>query len=838
VKEGLGQVIFVSGEAGIGKSRLVQVLKDHVASEPHTRWECRGSPYHQNTAFYPLIDLWQRALHFHRDEAPAEQVTKLEHALSQYHAALPETVPLLAAFLSLPIPADRYQPLTLTPQRQKQRTLEMLLAFALERAAQHPVVLIIEDLHWVDPSTLEFLTLLLDQGPTAAIFTILTCRPEFQPPWGLRTHLTPLALHRLPPVQVRVLIEQVTGGKPLPPEVTEQVVAKTDGVPLFVEELTKMVLESGLLREVEGHYALTGPLPPLAIPTTLHDSLTARLDRLAAVKVVAQLGATLGRTFAYELLQAVAPLAEGILQHGLQQLVEAELLYQRGVPPQATYVFKHALIQEAAYQSLLKSTRQQYHQRIAQVLEAQFPETVETQPEVLAYHCTEAGLGALAVEYWQRAGQRTLQRSAYVEAINHCTMALELVATLPDTSERRRQELDVHTALGPALIATKGYAAPEVERAYTRARALCQQMGETPQLFPVLWGLWLFYLVRASALQTTRELAFQLLEMAQRHADPALLLEAHMACGLSFYHCGEPAAALTHLEAGRTLYDPQQHQAHTFLYGQDPGVACLTYGGVALWLLGYPDQALARIHDALALAQALRHPFNIAFAHFFASVLHQLRREPHPTQVQAEALLAVAAQHDFAYRRAQGMILHGWALAAQGQGEEGLAQIRQGLAIHQAIGSAIAHTCWLGLLADGCRTDEQPAAGLTAVAEALALGERSGEQFYTAELHRLRGELLLQAGAWEPESGGCTPLSAVWNPHAAEAEDCFQQALARQQHAKALELRAVTSLSRLWQRQGKTAAALQTLGEVYRWFTEGFDTADLQAAKTVLEALA
>ncbi len=840
VKEGLGQVIFVSGEAGIGKSRLVQVLKDHVASEPHTRWECRGSPYHQNTAFYPLIDLWQRALHFHRDEAPEEQVTKLEHALSQYHAALHETVPLLATFLSLPIPAERYQPLPLTPQRQKQRTLEMLLAFALERAAEHPVVLIIEDLHWVDPSTLEFLTLLLDQGPTAAIFTILTCRPEFQPPWGLRTHLTPLALHRLPPAQVRVLIEQVTGGKPLPPEVTEQVVAKTDGVPLFVEELTKMVLESGLLREAEGHYALMGPLPPLAIPTTLHDSLTARLDRLAAVKVVAQLGATLGRTFAYDLLQAVAPLEEGILQHGLQQLVEAELLYQRGVPPQATYLFKHALIQEAAYQSLLRSTRQQYHQRIAQVLEAQFPEIVETQPEVLAHHCTEAGLGALAVDYWQRAGQRALQRSAYMEAINHCTMALELLATLPDTPERRRQELDVHTALGPALIATKGYAAPDVERAYTRARELGQQVGETPQLFPVLWGLWLFYLVRASALQTTRALAFQLLEMAQRHADPALLLEAHMACGLSLYHCGEPAAALTHLEAGRTLYDPQQHQAHTFFYSQDPGVACLTYGGVALWLLGYPDQALARIHEALALAQMLLHPFNIAFAHFFASVLHQLRHEPHPTQGQAEALLTLAAQHDFAYWRAQGTILHGWALAAQGQGEAGLAQLRQGLALHQAIGSAIAHTCWLGLLADGYRTGGQPAAGLAAVAEAVALGERSGEQFYTAELHRLRGELLLQAGAWESESGGCTPLSAAWHPHAAEAEDCFQQALglARQQHAKALELRAVTSLSRLWQRQGKTAAALQTLREVYGWFTEGFDTADLQAAKTVLEALA
>jgi class 3 adenylate cyclase/predicted ATPase len=840
VQEGLGQVVLVSGEAGIGKSRLVQVVKAHLADTPHTRWECHGSPYYQHTALYPLIDLWERALHFQRDEPPTAKLARLKDALAQYSLPLDETVPLLAALLSLPLPPERYAPLTLTPQRQRQKTLETLLALTLERATRHPVILVMEDLHWVDPSTLEFLTLLIEQSPTTAIFTLLTYRPEFQPPWSVRTHLTPLVVHRLPESQAGEMVARVTGGKPLPPEVVQQIVARTDGVPLFVEELTKTVLETGVLQEQPEHYTLRGPLPPRAIPATLHDALMARLDRLAAVKVVAQLGATLGRTFAYDLLRAVAPLEEGILQHGLQQLVEAELLYQRGIPPQATYLFKHALIQEAAYQSLLKSTRQQYHQRIAQVLEAQFPETVETQPEVLAHHCTEAGLGALAVDYWQRAGQRTLQRSAYVEAIHHCTRALELLATLPDTPERRRQELEVHTALGPALIATKGYAAPDVERAYTRARELCQQMGETPQLFPVLWGLWLFYLVRASALQTTRELAFQLLEMAQRHADPALLLEAHMACGLSLYHCGEPAAALRRLEAGRTLYDPQQHQAHTFLYGQDPGVACLTYGGVALWLLGYPDQALVRIHDALTLAQTLVHPFNIAFAHFFAGVLHPLRREPHPTQVQAEALLALAAQHDFAYWRAQGMILHGWALAAQGQGEEGLAQIRQGLAIHQTIGSAIAHTCWLGLLADGCRTGGQPAAGLAAVAEALALGERSGEQFYTAELQRLRGELLLQAGTWEPGSRNTPPPAAVWGSQGGETEDCLCQALAiaRQQQARSLELRAATSLARLWQRQGKRAEARQLLAPVYGWFTEGFDTADLQDAQALLATLA
>ena len=413
--DGLGQVVLLSGEAGIGKSRLVQVLKAHVEGEPHTRLECRCSPYYQNSALYPVIDLFQRTLQLHRDDTPPQKLSKLEGALEQYGFSLSDMVPLFTSLLSLPLP-DRYPALALTPQRQRQKTLEAVLAVLLALAARQPLLFIVEDLHWVDPSTLELLSLLLDQGPTAPMMTLLTCRPEFRPPWGFRAHLTPITLNRLPRTQVAVMVERVVGGKTLPAEVHQQVVARTDGVPLFVEELTRMVLESGLLREREDHYELTGPLPPLAIPTTLHDSLMARLDRLAAVKEVAQLGATLGRTFSYELLKAVTPLDDAALQQALAQLVAAELLYQRGAPPQATYLFKHALIQEAAYQSLLKSTRQQSHQRIAQVLETRFPETLETQPELLAYHYTEAGLNAQAVAYWQQAGQRAIQRSAHVEA--------------------------------------------------------------------------------------------------------------------------------------------------------------------------------------------------------------------------------------------------------------------------------------------------------------------------------------------------------------------------------------------------------------------------------------
>ena len=546
VKDGLGQVVLLSGEAGIGKSRLVQGLTEQVATEPQA-WltPCQCSPYHQNSALYPMIELLERvALRFDRDEAPQQKLRKLEGFVVQYGLPLAEAVPLLAALLSLPLSTD-YAPLALSPEQQKQKTLHALLTILLQIAAQQPVLFVMEDLHWIDPSTLELLSLLVDQGPTARILALFTCRPDFSPPWTGRAHLTQMTLNRLPRRQAAELTGRVAHGKALPPEVVEQVVAKTDGVPLFVEELTKMVLESGLLQEQAERYALTGPLPPLAIPTTLHDSLMARLDRLAAVKGLAQLGATLGREFSYELLQAVSPWDEDTLRHGLHQLVAAEFLYQRGVPPQATYMFKHALIQDAAYQSLLRSTRQQYHQRIAQALEARFPALVETQPELVAQHYTAAGCAEQAVRYWQRAGQHASDRSAHLEAISHCTTGIELLKTLPETPDRTQQALTLHIALGAALQIAKGQAAPEVEHAYTQARALCQQVGETPELVPVLFGLWRFYLTRPQ-FQTARELGETLLRLAQRAHDPALAVIAHNALGVTWLWLGALPAARQH----------------------------------------------------------------------------------------------------------------------------------------------------------------------------------------------------------------------------------------------------------------------------------------------------
>jgi predicted ATPase len=615
------------------------------------------------------------------------------------------------------------------------------------------------------------------------------------------------------------MIAQLGGGKALPTEVVQHIVARTDGVPLYVEELTKMLLESDLLREEADHYALAGALSGLAIPATLQDSLMARLDRLPMVREVAQLGAVLGREFAYEMLRGLAAVEETTLRDRLGQLVGAELLYQRGRPPRAKYIFKHALIQDAAYASLLKRTRQQYHKQIAQMLEEEFPDTVKAEPELVAHHYTEAGLNEQAVGYWHQAGKRATQRSANVEAINHLTKGLEVLMTLPDTFKRSRQELDLQITLGPVLMAVKGFASLDTERAYARARELCQQVGETSQLFPVLYGLWLFYMVRAE-LQTTRELAEQLFTLAQREQDSSLLLEAHRVLGTTMLWLGEMAPARAHLEQGMALYDPQQHRSHAFVYGQDPGVACRSFAAWPIWVLGYPDQALQSIHEALTLAQELTHPFSLVYALTMAAVLHQFRREAQAVQERAEALMTLSTEQGFPYWLAFGTILRGWALTAQGEGAEGIAQINQGLAAHRATGAELHRPHFLSLLAEAYGKVGQPEEGLTVLVEALEIVDNAGERNWEAELYRRKGELLLEQQGQK----------------VGEAEACFRKALdiARRQQAKSLELRVAMSLSRLWQQQGKQEEAHHLLAEIYGWFTEGFDTADLQEAKALL----
>ncbi len=823
VKVGHGHVVLLSGEGGIGKSRLVHRLKEYVANEPHMQWECRSSPSYQHTALFPLTELFQRMWRFEAQDTPDEKFGKLAHALSHYRLPLEESVQLFAPLLALPLPENAYPPLTLSPQRQRQKTLEAIVTILLEQAERHPMLFILEDLHWTDPSTLEVLYLLIDQIPTASLLTVLTCRPTFQPTWRHRSYLSEVTVNRLSQPQIERMTTHVAGGKPLPPQVLAQIAEKTDGVPLFVEEITKAILELGHLKEGDGHYELIGSLSTFAIPATLQDSLMARLDRLVTAKAVAQYAAVIGRQFPYDLLQVVSLLDEATLQRELRRLVDAELLYQRGMPPQATYFFKHALIQEAAYQSLLKSTRQHYHQRIAQVLEAQFPETAETQPELLAHHYTETGRTEKAVHYWHQAAQRASDRSAHLEAISHFTTGIELLKTVPETPERTTYALALHIALGAELLMTKGQAAPEVEHTYTQARALCQQVGEPPELVTVLFGLWRFYYAR-SQLHTARELGETLVHQAHQTPNPALAVIAHSALGSTWFHLGALPAARLHLEEAMALYTPAQRCAPVFRIGHDLGVGCRAYTARTLWLLGYPAQALTQINGALALAYELSHPYSLAFARCLAAVVAQYCRDVLTVHEHAEAAVALSTEQGFPLWLAYGTSLRGWALAMQGQGEEGTAQVREGIAAFRATGAVILVPYLCTVLAEVYDHLGHTEDGLQVLAEAHTLVEQHEERFWEAEICRLRGVLLLKHPVSPQE----------------EAETWLRRALdvARRQEAKALELRAAMSLARLWQQQGKRQEAHQLLAEIYGWFTEGFDTADLQEAKALVTALA
>lgn len=820
-KERLGQVVLLSGAAGIGKSALTEVLRAQVRDEGLPRLALRCSAYHQNSALYPVITHVERVLGFDRADAPATRLGKLEQGLRPYRLRLDEMVPLFAALLSVPLDG-RYAAPTLPPQQQKQQMLDTLVAWMLAEAERQPVLVAWEDLHWADPSTLEMLGLVLEQTPTVPMLHVLTFRPEFILPWPTRSHMTPITLTRLERPQVEALITRLAGGKALPAEVVQHIVAKTDGVPLYVEELTKMLLQSALLRQEAEHYTLTGPLGSVAIPDTLQDALMARLDQLHTAKEVAQVGAVLGREFAYEMLQALTPQDEATLQASLAQLVGAELLYQRGRPPRATYMFKHALIQDAAYASLLKSTRQRVHQQIVQLCETRFPEVVATQLEVVARHCAAAGQNEIAIRYWQRAGQRAIQGSAYAEAIAHLRQGLAVLTMLPETPARLQQELDLQVALGPALRATQGNADPDAERVYARARELCAQLGDTPQLFPVLRGLMLYYQTRGD-LQTASQLGEQLLRLAQAQPDSAPRLLAHYALGTVLFNRGEPALAQTHYMQALELYDPQAHRALAVRYGLDLGVASHGLLAWVLWSPGFPAQALQHSQAACTLAQEVAHPYSLAQALVFAAAVHQYRREVLAAHAQAAAATTLATAQGFAQWLARGTVLYGWALAPKGQSAAGIAAIRQGLAAELATGSTLLQPYFLGLLAEAYGAGGHPDAGLTALAEALAVMDTTGGRFYAAELHRLKGALLLQRAV----------------PDAAQAEACFHQALdiARHQQAKALELRAATSLAHLWQSQGKRAEAHALLAPIYGWFTEGFDTADLQEARALLDEL-
>ena len=817
-KEGHGQAVFVSGEPGIGKSTLVETVSAQVKRDGYTRIAHRCSPYHTNSVLYPVVEHMKRLTRWQPADSVEEKLLKLEKSLEPYSQPLPEVVPLLAALMSLPIPEDRYPPLGLTPQQQKQQTLDALVALTLEEAERRPVMELWEDLHWADPSTLEFLGLLINQTPTTSLFIAMTFRSEFAPPWPMRSHITPITLNRLERPQIETLVKLLAGRKTLPPDVVEHIVGKTDGVPLYVEELTKMLLESDMLREESDRYVLTGPLSAVAIPATLQESLMARLDRLPTLREVAQLGAVLGREFAYEMLQGLAAIEDQVLLEGLDQLVASELLYQRGRPPRSKYIFKHALVQDAAYHSLLKRTRQKHHKQVAELLTTRFPEIIETEPELIAHHYTEAGCAEPAADLWLQAGQHAGRRFANQEAIAHLNKGLEVLQTLPETTERSRKELTLQAALGTALAATMGYGAPEVVRALGRARELCDDVGDTKELFPLLWGLWLFHTVRAEH-STATDLTRQLGDLAETIDDDSLALMALLPHGASCLFVGELDEARRRLEQAIGLYEPTRHRALALSYASlDPGVVAAAYAAWTLWLLGYPEQALKAADQAQTWAKNV-HPYTLARFYYWDGIVRQFVGDWDAVRTHGETASAMAQEHDYALVRAAGSILQGWALTKQGQGKAGATLVRQGVDAYRATGAEFQLPHLLTALAEAV----EPEDGLAIISDALAAVEATGERYYEAELHRLKGEILL----------------AISGDNAAEGEICFNRALeiARNQKAKSLELRAAMSLCRLWQQKGKQIEARPLLTEIYNWFTEGFETADLKEARALLNEL-
>jgi class 3 adenylate cyclase/predicted ATPase len=817
-KAGDGKVALISGEAGLGKSRIAAALAEHLHTEPHLRLRYFCSPYHQDSALYPFIDQLGRAAGFAGDDMPAAKLEKLEAVLA--HAAPPdEDVALLADLLSLP-GSERHPLPNLSPQRKKERTLEALIRQLEGLARWQPVLMVFEDAHWIDPTSRELLDLIVERVRSLPALLIVTFRPEFQPPWTGQPQVTMLALNRLDRRDRTALVALIAGGKALPDDVIDQIADRTDGVPLFVEELTKSVLESGLLREETDRYVLDRALPPLAIPTSLHASLLARLDRLASVRLVAQIGAAIGREFSYELLLAVSRLPEDELQPALTRLVASELVFQRGAPPDAVYSFKHALVQDAAHSSLLRSARQQLHAQIAKALETQSPELMDNQPELFAQHYAEAGLVEKSVACWSKAGRRSVARSAMTEAAAQFRKGLDQLALLPDTPGRQRQELELRTGLGAALMLVKGFAAPETGQAYARARELWEQLGSPAEFLRVPYGLSFYHQIHGE-LYLAQRLDEDLLRLSRPRNDAAGLILGHVSSGRTLMFAGRFASSRSHLEEVFALYDPGSHRPLVHQVGIHPQVNAQAVLGIVLFCLGLPDQALARSSAAIAEPRRLAHPPSLASSLGLSTVLLSLVGDDAALLERSDELVALAAEQSFPYWGATDPIFRGWVKVKNGDVTDGMSLLRSGLAAFRATGMEAWTPYFFALLAGACESAAQVGEAVTLLDNALQIVEESGGRWFAAELNRHKGQLLLREG------------------HTEAAEELYRKALsiAEEQGAKLWELRAAASLAQLWRDQSRHAEARDLLAPVYGWFTEGFETPDLKQAKALLDTL-
>ncbi|TPQ40538.1 adenylate/guanylate cyclase domain-containing protein [Bradyrhizobium guangdongense] len=828
-KDGDGQVVVLFGEPGIGKSRIIQEIFERLGSGRHGHVSFQCSPYYTSTAFYPFIEQLKFSLGLDREDASALSLSSLEAAVAQANVEVEQVTPLFAALLSIPT-GDRYQPLELSPQQQKDATVSALVNHLIGLANDQPLVAVFEDLHWIDPTSREVIDLLVDKVQNKPILVVITARSEFQPSWNAHSHITTLVLNRLSRQLRATLVERVAGSRELPKEVVEEIIVKTDGVPLFVEELTKTVLESNLLTERHGRYVLSGPWRQLAIPATLTDSLMARLDRMGPFKKIAQIGATIGREFSYETLQTVADAPTDQIEAALNHLEEAGLIIRRGHPPEALYSFKHVMIQNAAHDSLLHSERRRLHSRIAQVLAQMYPEKTEREPELLAHHLTESGQSEPAASFWLKAGKHAARAGANLEAIGHLRRGLGVVQANARMQGADEMELELRVALGNSLIAAKGYAVQEVEENYIRALELGHQLDDEEKTFAATRGLWVCHFIRAD-LTRAHDLSVELLKFAKRErlnerALPAqqtgYLIEAHRAIAMTMLYRGRFAASQHHLHRCINLYSPELHSDLMERHGTDPGVVSLSYLGYLLWFLGRPDAARQHSEQAIANAEKIRHPFTLAFALVFGAYLCQHLRDVEGTRDHANRAMIIASEHNFLHWKQQAAILRGWALTQLGEIDEGLSQMRVGLDEYEAMDSWLAG-CWFKcLLAEAYAKAGLHDAALRALDGAHAIARRTGDHSYLAEVYRLQGEITLA-------EGGTSSYR--------DAEDLFELSLdiARKQNALSWELRTAISLARLWRDGGKREQAAGLLAPVVAKFSEGFRTTDLKQAAHLLD---
>jgi TOMM system kinase/cyclase fusion protein len=806
-KKERGQAALVSGEAGIGKSRMVEVLRSRVAGESHTWLTAQCWSHFRNSALHPLVDCILHSADIHPDLAPSEKLKKLESGLATLRLPLEETVPLLATFLHIPL-SPPYEAPQLGPDAFKNKLLETLIGTLLAMALRQPTLLIVEDLHWSDASTLELLDVLLGRLNTAPLMVLATFRPEFQPPWPERSHVTRIPVRRLSAAETATMVELASRGTHFPRDMMVQLVGRSDGIPLFVEELTRAVIESGASQ---------------SIPASLNELLLARLDRLeGGGKEVAQLSAVLGREFTYDLIRRAGTMDEQSLRDGLRRLVEAGLLRRRGELGEVRYVFKHALIQEAAYGSLTRSQQREYHRRAAEVLANDFPDIAETQPELLAHHYAEAAEDAKAIAYLEKAGQVAARRAALTDAETHYRRALQLLVRQPESPARDRDELRLQLGLAAPLMAVRGYANPDVRETYARARELCQRAGDDAQLFESVLGLWYFYMVSGEVV-ISADLGNQLLAQAEKRADPVPLMLAHRALGTSLMLCGDFQACREHTEQGLNLYDRAQHGKLVLKYGQDPGVTNTVYLAWSLWYLGFADRALERVEQGVELARALNHPLTTTLALNYQALVHNYRGEHQLAAARADEGMAIATEHELALWQAWSQIQQGWALLGSGERTRGADLLKNGVDGWTKTGAKAGLTFFLeslvwsywqsGALDDAMRTIEELEEWM----------RQKSELFIQAELLRLRGEVML-ARSSENER---------------EAEQHFLTGLeiARRQKARAWELRLVMSLARVWATRGNTEQARQLVASSLAGFTEGFETADLRNARLLLQSL-